>query len=297
MQARKSNRTLGCISGQFINEALWHFRPMQPRVDVMHNVVPIVEGEQVFDVVDAIVGKCIIQSGTVRVHENVLGPIAKHKHQRDEEKWDDQCEGSCCGIDAEEEDNCRHPQHFTCKCLQSHTVPFLPDSIEQQFKVDCECESGPVVKEMEEIVTLIWHCGAQIFRKHVVLKMMHHDMMKSVTPRWDAEERTQDVWGITMKKCEFTSRNEHPSVLRIMQHEDEPLSVEKVHYEQMQYAQPCRIVPAGCWHEKLKRSRRQHHTGDVKHQIQHNGVAFIRKVGIYDIMDKLWQCNVVFAAR
>merc|ERR1711985_184930 len=56
MKSRKRDGTLCSILRELLKETLWHLCPVDPRVDVVHDVVPVVEGVEVLDMLDAVVG-------------------------------------------------------------------------------------------------------------------------------------------------------------------------------------------------------------------------------------------------
>jgi len=54
--------------------------------------------------------------------------------------------------------------------------------------MDSEEEPGPIMKEMEEVVSLIRHGRGEILREHIILKVMHDDVVKTVASCRDPEE-------------------------------------------------------------------------------------------------------------
>merc|ERR1712166_841797 len=66
-----------------------HVDPVHTGVNVMYDVVPIVEGVQVLDVIDAVEREDVVVGGSHWVDKNVLRPIPKHEgERRDDEGYD-----------------------------------------------------------------------------------------------------------------------------------------------------------------------------------------------------------------
>lgn len=106
-----------------VEEALGHVRPVHPGVDVVDDVVPVVKGEEILYVIDAVVGQGVVQGGPARVDKNVLGPVPKHESKGGYHEGDHQGEEGGRRIDAVEEVDGGEPHRLGEHTCRSHLIP------------------------------------------------------------------------------------------------------------------------------------------------------------------------------
>lgn len=152
--------------------------------------------------------------------------------------------------------------------------------------MDREEELGPIVEEVEEVVALVWHGAREILREHVILQVVHHDVVEPVDPPRDAEEIAQDVREIGVCDDKRRRRLEEPFVLGVVQTENEALNEKDVHQHQVRAADGDRVGLEEGRQVVLEHRRRDDEDGQVPDEVDHESIAFVGEVWLDGIHDE-----------
>merc|ERR1712070_39378 len=100
---------------------------------MVHNVIAIIEGEKVLNVVNAVICEGMVHSGASRVNKDVLRPVAEHHGEGGDEVGQDKSESGGCRVDAIQVVDRSEPEHIGKSSLHCHIVTLGLNCIIRQF--------------------------------------------------------------------------------------------------------------------------------------------------------------------
>mmetsp|Transcript_97183 Transcript_97183/g.313376 ORF Transcript_97183/g.313376 Transcript_97183/m.313376 type:complete len:293 (+) Transcript_97183:235-1113(+) len=169
-------------------EVLRNLHPMQPSVQVVDDVVPIVERGLVDRRVDAIVSQGVVVVAVLRVHENVLCPVAEGHGRHGDDVRD--AEDPECGAKVDvlrQENDAAEPDAETSKNSLSPPVLAGADGVGRELDPNEHRKVQPIAEEVKPRVPLV-HLGAGGVQLVVVLDVVHDHVVQLVHAARDAEE-------------------------------------------------------------------------------------------------------------
>ena len=121
------------------------------------------------------------------MHEDMLRKVSKHQGKATNQCW------QAYGVESEDilvfEANCdqREPRNGPSDGCRCHLVPLLFDRIHWEQK-EARPILGEVVEEVQKAVSLVGLSRAHVVIEHVVLDMMHDNVVEPVEARRHANE-------------------------------------------------------------------------------------------------------------
>mmetsp|Transcript_70483 Transcript_70483/g.215889 ORF Transcript_70483/g.215889 Transcript_70483/m.215889 type:complete len:313 (+) Transcript_70483:316-1254(+) len=169
-----------------------HLRPMQPRVGVVDDVVPVVERGLVDGRVDAIVRQRVVARAVRWVDEHVLRPIAERHGGHGKEVGHDEHPNSGSHVHAlrQERDDAQ-PRGKPTDDGHEPLVPLGPQSVHGQLEVNEENEAEPISSKVEPRVPLKL-LGRGGIKLVIVFDVVHDAMVQLVETARNAEHRRED---------------------------------------------------------------------------------------------------------
>ena len=167
-------------------------RPVQRGHDVVRDVVPVVERARVQWCVNRAVGQLVIVVGVGGVDKDVLRPVAKHEEERpDDERRAKQprCQRGVVRKDCRK-DHCAGDDG--ARDFQHEPAAAVAPRKERQLDPHAQEEAQPVQQKVPDAVALVRLGRAQVVRTHVVLAVVHGDVVRVVRARGDPVKRRKD---------------------------------------------------------------------------------------------------------
>jgi len=222
---------------------------MNPRIDVMRHVVPVIERIKIVHGIDALKGNgagipiatnfvgCV--RANIGVDQNVLTEIAKHEHKGGHEKGKDLYPQSKDGILLEANHTEDRPGERATARQRKLSVALLLPSVITQIQKEGKL-LGPVLKKLRKLVALKGFRRRPVFVCHIVAHVVHHEVVEVVIPAGQAKGHAKD----TGQKVAHAGMRENIAVLGVMDHEKESLGPHKVRQRHGESAQFVRgVVP------------------------------------------------------
>lgn len=163
---------------------------------MVRDVVPVVERILVVTVVDRLIGQSAVEfkrfqvlfhGGNVWMHEDMLREVAKHEGEATNECWQAHGVKSEDKLVLEANSDQTKPSSGPSDGCHCHLVPLLFDRIDWEQK-EARPVLSEIVEEVQKAVPLVGLGRAHVVIEHVVLDMMHDNVVEPVKARWHANE-------------------------------------------------------------------------------------------------------------
>ena len=156
----------------------------------MSNVVAVIKTAAIIGDVNTGNAVFVVVSGGVGVYKGVLGPVAGHHHKPDKNKRKNEDKQSCLPAEISENTNSGEESYFPCQCF-FYKFWFLSElEVPHQFVYTCKKKTEKIPQKIEEAIPLVGH-GRTIVMFHIILCMVHPDVMTEIGVRRLAHKRTQ----------------------------------------------------------------------------------------------------------
>mmetsp|Transcript_35957 Transcript_35957/g.116385 ORF Transcript_35957/g.116385 Transcript_35957/m.116385 type:complete len:380 (-) Transcript_35957:18-1157(-) len=256
-------------------EVLRNLHPMQSSIQVVDDVVPIVERGLVDRRVDAIVSQGVVVVAVLRVHENVLCPVAEGHGRHGDDVRD--AEDPECGAKVDvlrQENDAAEPDAETSKNSLSPPVLAGADGVGRELDPNEHRKVQPIAEEVKPRVPLV-HLGAGGVQLVVVLNVVHDHVVQLVNAARDAEEGGDhpadgQVQGLAVE--EVSVRGEVDAEREaLLEEENQADDVGQAGQVPDQHGQR-RLVEI---HTIDNQHTRHHNLDDVQQQAEHREVALV----------------------